>query len=164
MSEQSEARAARQAGEGTITQLPSGRWRVRVPVAGKRRSIIVDTPEEAERARVALAHEATEQRAHAWWLDERELPEPAPHPGASVIYFVRARKSGMVKIGVTRNLPVRLAAIRTSVECELLALVPGDVKTEAAIHRQFGAQRAFREWFRPSPALLAYIEKLRWGR
>lgn len=77
------------------------------------------------------------------------------------VYFVQGAITGMVKIGIARSPKRRLLAIRTdcSEPVELVGLIdaPDAAQMEAALHRQFAADRSHGEWFRPSPALLDHI-------
>jgi DNA-binding Xre family transcriptional regulator len=77
------------------------------------------------------------------------------------VYFVQAGESGNIKIGISRNVSQRLTKMRTDapVELQLLGVIVGDQKTERAFHSELLAHRANREWFRPSPEVLALIER-----
>lgn len=82
------------------------------------------------------------------------LPRNPRH--APVVYF--ARREYLIKIGTTTQLRERMRAI----PAVPLALEPGDVVRETQLHRQFAAFLAMgREWFRPEPDLIAYINKRR---
>lgn len=79
-----------------------------------------------------------------------------------MIYFVRGTRSGMVKIGSTENLKARMRSLRTASPepLEVLAVVPGGLSEERALHDRFAEHRAVGEWFHPRRELLAFVEKL----
>lgn len=82
------------------------------------------------------------------------LPKIMKH--APLIYF--ARRDQLIKIGYTTWLPHRMKALAA----HPLATEPGDITRERQLHRQFGHLLADRrEWFRPAPDLIAYINELR---
>lgn len=84
--------------------------------------------------------------------------ERAPYAAASVVYYVRM--GDLVKIGYTADLRARMSA--SYVAGDLLAAEPGDVRLEARRHREFAGDLARgKEWFRPSPALMAHIETVK---
>ncbi len=89
-----------------------------------------------------------------WQADEGD---DAP----SVVYFVEAVGSGLVKIGFTTNLQERLRhmAIGNPTELRLLKTVGGGRREEAHLHRRFAIHRKGGEWFALDP-LRAHIEAL----
>lgn len=60
----------------------------------------------------------------------------------TVVYYLRF--GDQVKIGTSRNLPVRLAALQYN---EVLAIEPGDRLHEKLRHSQFESNRTQGEWF-----------------
>lgn len=73
-----------------------------------------------------------------------------------VVYFIQEGAGGPVKIGFTRYLASRIAALQTGRK-ERLALLgtrPGGFAEEQALHRRFAAYRLEGEWFRPVPEVL----------
>ncbi len=76
-----------------------------------------------------------------------------------VVYFILATESGRIKIGTTKCIASRFQTLQnaSSEPLRILATVPGDYRHEAEIHDTFRASRLHREWFAPSPELLAYI-------
>ena len=71
-----------------------------------------------------------------------------------MIYFVREIVSGRVKIGYTKDegsLKSRLSTLQTGNpdEIELYGTIPGTMKVEKFLHRQFGRfrVRSNSEWF-----------------
>lgn len=78
-----------------------------------------------------------------------------------MIYFIQADDPiNHIKIGFTDGDPaIRLRALQTgsSVPLRLLLSHPGTTADEAALHARFAAARLSGEWFRPTPAILAYL-------
>lgn len=65
----------------------------------------------------------------------------------SVVYFIQA--GTFIKIGTTRNLADRVAAIATSspFRPEVLATIPGDRELEQSLHAELRGNRVHLEWF-----------------
>lgn len=82
-----------------------------------------------------------------------------------LVYFVQNGESGPIKIGYTRNIKNRMGSLRTEHgrACTLLATCPGGKSKEYSYHFQFAAGCVDKEWFHPSEALLAEIERLKAG-
>lgn len=79
----------------------------------------------------------------------------------SMVYYVQ-REDGLIKIGMSRDCPVRLETIaRQHGPLDLLAVHGGARQEEAAVHRAFKALRVEGEWFRPELPLLEHIVKVR---
>lgn len=80
----------------------------------------------------------------------------------SVVYFAQAGTDGPIKIGFSKSFKQRIASIEASTfePIRILAVVNGGINRERALHRRFRADRIKSEWFRPSTALMAYIETL----
>jgi hypothetical protein len=79
------------------------------------------------------------------------------------VYFIRAGdEGGPVKIGRTRDVQRRLAALQTaSAETlHLIGFVHGDATTELALHEEFRDEMLRGEWIAASPRLTAKLEKL----
>ena len=81
--------------------------------------------------------------------------------GSSVVYAIRAKNSGLVKIGTTRHLSKRIRTIRTSCGSDItvLAIVPGDRSFESEWHAEFAHLRQPGEWFTPARHLLTHIRR-----
>lgn len=77
----------------------------------------------------------------------------------SMVYFVRSKASGLIKIGTSRRLGTRVAALRGEAgsEVELLGVVQGGLDTEDDIHAMFQQHRVKGEWFKPHAELMAHI-------
>jgi hypothetical protein len=77
----------------------------------------------------------------------------------SVVYFIR--DDDLIKIGYTGDLRTRRRAF-TSDLTAILAVVPGGQELEGEIHERFVASLAKgKEWFRPTPDLIEYINEIR---
>jgi hypothetical protein len=92
------------------------------------------------------------------WVDIRPCPGcfDIPPEAFHVVYLAQDAR-GLIKIGTTRYRDKRVRAVKA----ELLAWLPGDVRTEAALHQVFAHLRVTGEWFRPEPDLLAFIDRVR---
>lgn len=91
----------------------------------------------------------------------KALETRGAHP--PVIYFLRDRPTGAIKIGVTSILKERVGTIaRTLAVCpELLLVVAGDEDQERRLHCIFAEFRLRFEWYRPAPQILDFVESLR---
>lgn len=102
--------------------------------------------------RLIVAWRSLEQQRHS--KAERKRLSPA----VDVVYYVQVGEH--IKIGYSSNLPSRMRAYPPT--SRLLAYEMGGVGLEAQRHQQFAADLvAGREWFAPSPALLAHIRALK---
>lgn len=88
---------------------------------------------------------------------------PNVRAGAPVVYFVEAKRLGVVKIGRTTEMERRLSRLQVAspVELELLLTIPGGRTEEKALHEKHAGDRVRGEWFRISPAVRATIDALR---
>lgn len=78
----------------------------------------------------------------------------------SVVYFIRT-KDDLIKIGHTGDLANRRTAFGAGWQ-RVLAIVPGSRDDEAAMHGRFAAHLARgREYFKPAPELIEYINDIR---
>ncbi len=77
-----------------------------------------------------------------------------------MIYFLRGKTSGTIKIGTTVRLSQRIAGLTTEVKeaFEVLGICKGSFEEENALHRKFCKFRTRgREWFSPDPSIFAYV-------
>jgi hypothetical protein len=78
-----------------------------------------------------------------------------------MIYFIEADGVGHIKIGFTDgdDAAVRMAQLQTGspVLLRLLGTIPGTLEDENALHRRFAHAKVCREWFKPTPELVALI-------
>lgn len=80
----------------------------------------------------------------------------------SIVYFIQAIDSGIIKIGQTTDIGKRLAALQTGCPEQLTVLktMPGDKSIERLLHKKFSAANKQGEWFYPTDELLKYIGSL----
>lgn len=66
---------------------------------------------------------------------------------AGQVYFIEC--AGRIKIGTTKNLKARLAALQTSAPGDMIvvATIPGDRAVERSLHAQLVSHRVKLEWF-----------------
>lgn len=67
-----------------------------------------------------------------------------------MIYFIRAKHSGSIKIGYTGNNPeIRLGQLQTASPepLELIGCVEGGVEKERFLHQELASERVHGEWF-----------------
>jgi hypothetical protein len=79
-----------------------------------------------------------------------------------VVYFIRRKSDGLVKIGTTTNLRWRVNALRQGwdSEVEILGVCSGGVQLEATIHRYFRKRRMGRtELFQESKGMRLFIQQ-----
>jgi len=77
-----------------------------------------------------------------------------------VIYFIQDSTTLAIKIGHAKSdIDGRRRQLQTGNPSPLVVVwcMAGDEGTEYRLHRQFAADRLSGEWFRPSPALLAWL-------
>jgi len=83
----------------------------------------------------------------------------------AVVYFA-TREDGAIKIGFSSDVPRRLYEVATKHHIRtprLLATVSGNKRLENAIHREFVAHHLGREWYTPTPELLALVGRAHRG-
>jgi hypothetical protein len=82
---------------------------------------------------------------------------------ATWVYFIQDVQADAIKIGFSKNVSNRVAALQTSTTSplKLLVCVPGGRKTEKELHEKFVQFHIRGEWFRSAPELLQYVETLR---
>ena len=75
-----------------------------------------------------------------------------------VVYFI-STDDGLIKIGYTTNLGVRLRSLRTAhpKELQVRLVIPGSLDDEQEFHRRFAAFRVGREWFKLAKPISDYI-------
>jgi hypothetical protein len=83
-----------------------------------------------------------------------------------LIYFIRPiGMEGPIKIGCSYIPRSRVTQLEywSPFPLELMAEAPGSPKLEFCVHRIFAADRLHLEWFKPSPALLTGIDRVKAG-
>jgi Meiotically up-regulated gene 113 len=75
-----------------------------------------------------------------------------------MVYVVRSRATGLVKIGTSRDPARRLDELAARHgPLDLLLCMAGDRKDEAALHRRFANHAVGHEWFRPHRELESFV-------
>jgi hypothetical protein len=79
----------------------------------------------------------------------------------SVVYFVRAGSTGLIKIGVAMRPNRRLQVLQCGAPLALIPLgvIAGGRNLEGYLHVEFARARRIGEWFAPTTDLLAFIER-----
>jgi hypothetical protein len=125
----------------------------------KTKQLMRERAEEQKRLDRELAEHQIE-------LDKKRiLAEEAARSEHSRVYYVQRESDGLIKIGTSRTIHGRMAALKTAYgPLRLLATHGGTHIEEHRIHDRFAALLAEgREWFRPELPLLEHIdEKRRW--
>jgi hypothetical protein len=96
------------------------------------------------------------------WVEAR-YPKSIARGRCGVVYVAVRATDGAVKIGWTSDVMRRVQELR-KLACsavELAACFPGDKPDELRLHARFSEDRLDGEWFRPSDALLAFVNGLR---
>lgn len=93
---------------------------------------------------------------------KREKPTEPKEPARSWVYFIKSKKSGLIKIGRSINPDKRFNAIRTMSPDELVLLgsIPEKVMTESELHKKFSHLRKHGEWFEGDDELWDFIDGL----
>lgn len=108
--------------------------------------------------------EGLEWTSHKWDGNEMAVPlETADrHKSRSDrVYFLEAVGLNRIKIGLCTGDPeVRTSQLRllSPVELRVVGTIPGDVKTEHALHERFQMSRIHGEWFEFDDDIREYIK------
>lgn len=80
----------------------------------------------------------------------------------SVVYFVEAKLSGKIKIGVTSGLGKRLRNLinGSPIKLRLIGTIPGTYRDEQDLHLRFAKYRKHGEWFSASTKLKTEISQI----
>ena len=91
------------------------------------------------------------QRRHPVYRRDRSRKE--------LVYATEAVGLHVIKLGCTKHLKSRIAAIQTCcpVEVRLLGVMPGNRSDELALHNRFEHCRRHGEWFEATPELRAEV-------
>lgn len=103
-----------------------------------------------------------EPRYSLWQLDA-QLEQALTRTGARTVYMLEAKRTKLVKIGVTSDLPARMAQIarQTGSPIKCLLRFAGDKAMESGLHGVFDEYRVVGEWFRREGRLAAFIDAQR---
>ncbi len=84
------------------------------------------------------------------------------YKGPGFVYFVANRRAAAIKIGFSTYRGNRMSSLQTacSDKLEMLLEAPGSRDFERELHQRFSPLRISGEWFRMTPALVAFIEHL----
>ena len=77
-----------------------------------------------------------------------------------MIYFIRGKESGNIKIGYSATPEKRKSNLQTShyEELEFIGLMGGSLEDEAKIHETLARFNIRGEWYRPSSEVLEFVE------
>jgi hypothetical protein len=103
-----------------------------------------------------------QQRRHAVTAKPRgETPTEIARDLGPCVYFLRT-PDGLVKVGHTGNIAERKRGQTEDGWRSVLAVVPGTLDDERALHHQLTEHRARgREFYHPVPAVLAEVNAIR---
>lgn len=78
-----------------------------------------------------------------------------------IVYFAKRLDTGLIKIGTTEQVKLRLNLLILEIKTEVvyLGVLPGGRKEEAEIHSKFSEFSLGHEWFSPAPGLLDFISR-----
>jgi hypothetical protein len=78
-----------------------------------------------------------------------------------MLYFIRGKESGNIKIGFSTNPDKRKSNLQTAhyEELEFIGIMSGTLEDEARIHEMFAEFNIRGEWFKATPKILEYVEK-----
>lgn len=88
------------------------------------------------------------------------IPKADPQfAGTSVVYFIQALETSLIKIGYSGNVQQRLMAINRGAPggVKLIAIMRGDKQLESDLHRYFAHLSTGYEWFKPDAEIFDYI-------
>ena len=120
--------------------------------AKQREKVVSTLLQEAIREKVRLIGE----------VSERENGQPQnENKNGDYVYFFETQ--GMIKIGVSLNVPKRLKRVEawTPFEIKMLGNINGGYPLEKQIHRKFKHLRVKGEWFKSDDHLLKFIEEIK---
>lgn len=115
---------------------------------------------QARTSSVLRGRGVPKQIAHGVWRLAEEIGEAfAASRRAGFVYFMHDPVAKLIKIGFTRNVAARLAAVRSGSgrDLALLGFVHGTLEDEGRWHRRFSSARVRGEWFKATGRLLAAI-------
>ncbi len=78
------------------------------------------------------------------------------------VYFIQAKGSGLIKIGMSLNVSSRLKALQQASpeKLRILKIIEGGRKKEFELHEKFKNIKSHSEWFQPEEELLEYIGEI----
>lgn len=97
----------------------------------------------------ARTKDASWQAANNWWLKitgtiaQEDIPTKKPE-----VYFLLDKKNDIIKIGHSEDVDARVKSIAQGHPyLEVIGRMPGDAKTESALHYLFRKANVSKEWF-----------------
>lgn len=81
------------------------------------------------------------------------------HPDMWLLYFIRARGMGDIKIGKTKHITTRVKSLFSNCSrgIDLIACYPISIEQETEAHRDFERYRLCGEWFQPGDDILTHL-------
>ena len=76
------------------------------------------------------------------------------------VYFIQEGDTGPIKIGVAKNVKIRMNTLQVGNPrtLQVIATMPAKVGTERVLHCRFRQYRIGGEWFHPSSEIMEYIK------
>jgi T5orf172 domain len=75
-------------------------------------------------------------------------------------YFIQGEKTGLIKIGKSRDLPQRFKDLQAASPDILVVLKSHKGDVERTLHKAFASLRLHGEWFTPGQELLDFIRDI----
>ena len=90
-----------------------------------------------------------------------DIPDTDGDLRTAIVYFIRCKVTGRVKIGTTLNLQQRLSALRGSspTELEVIGFVDSSDWPEKDLHGRFREHRLHGEWFEGVDQILGFARR-----
>lgn len=127
-------------------------------MAAEAREAQVAADLKESRAREEREQRAAGERVRVASAERAFLKDSWAADGPSIVYYLRRRSDGIVKIGTTKRRAIRFGDLaKEHGELDLLLSHAGDLEREHRIHAQFGYLRVQGEWFRPEHELMRWI-------
>lgn len=99
-------------------------------------------------------------------IDKVKLAQGGGRGPSGWVYFIMCPETQRCKIGFTKgDAQKRLSSLQTgsASELSLVAMHPGTIETERALHEKFAASRLHGEWFELTNELRAYLTVTLWA-
>jgi hypothetical protein len=113
----------------------------------------------------AVTHKLNGKFMEAWragCLDDLWAMFKERYPDLWLVYFIRARGMGDIKIGKTNHVRQRVKSLFSSCSrgVDLIACHPAKIEDETELHRDFERHRLCGEWFRPGDEILSHLRMI----
>jgi hypothetical protein len=85
-----------------------------------------------------------------------------PWKPASRVYFLKDAGTGLIRIGIAKNMDARIASHQSSNagKLEWLGDMPGGRQLERQIHEAFAHARSHGSWYRPENDIVSAINRM----